>query len=369
MHIRFFTILVLSAILMACTSENGKSLKEADSVIEEYPDSAMSILMSIDRHSLNNRDLPYYALLYTQAQVKTYISLDSDSLISIAFAKYGENTRGDLGIRSNFYTGEVFFNQKKYHEAMRYYLKAYEESKRLNNDYWHAKAAERMTDLFFHFYHYDEAEKFAKEAADYFNKSNRVVNHRYLLALLSIIYLNNNKVDLSYSILDSLYNLSVNEDRVDSTFVEYIEQPLLESAVKLNKREFVDINPNEFFREDMSEGDKIDAVMFLNSISGSDNNQKIKVLLNEISPLATDNDDHTHILYAKYENAKALNDLALAISYVDSLLDYQVLMTEKIIKESITGVQRDFYSDLSIQQKKKSSFLTYIIIVSVATFI
>lgn len=361
MQIRFFAVLFLSVLFTACSTENGNRLKEADFVMEEYPDSAMSILMRIDRHSLNNRDLPYYALLYTQAQVKTYISLDSDSLISIAFAKYGENTRGDLGIRSNFYTGEVFFNQKKHREAMRYYLKAYEESKRLSNDYWHAKAAERMTDLFFHFCNYDEAEKCAKEAADYFNKSNRIINHRYMLGCLSIIYINNNKVDLSYSILDSLYNLSANEEIVDSTFLEYIEQPLFESAVKLNKRDSVNIDPTKFFREDMSDGEKIDVAMLLSTISEGDNNQEIKALLNDVSPLAATDDDITHILYAKYENAKALNDLALAVSYVDSLLEYQDIMTEKIIKESITGVQRDFYSDLSIQQKKKSSFLTYII--------
>ena len=118
--------LLFSLIISACSTESGRQLTYADRIMEEHPDSAMSLLMDIDRNSLKGSDLPYYALLYTQAQVKTDVPLDSDSLISIAYAKYGNDSRGDRGIRSNFYTGEVFFNRKEYREAMRYYLTAYE---------------------------------------------------------------------------------------------------------------------------------------------------------------------------------------------------------------------------------------------------
>lgn len=81
-------------LLSSCKSENGKLLNRADSVMEEHPDSAMMILQGIDRHSLKGNELAYYALLYTQSQVKTDIPLDSDSLIRIAYAKYSDDTRG-----------------------------------------------------------------------------------------------------------------------------------------------------------------------------------------------------------------------------------------------------------------------------------
>ena len=151
---RNLIVILIVILISSCASEQSKILKQADSVMESRPDSAMTLLESIDRSRLTQSELPYYALLYTQAQVKTDVPLDSDSLISIAFAKYGDETTDDRGLRANFYTGEVLFNQQRNPEAMRYFLTVYEESKRLGNDYWRAKAAERISDLFFFAYNY-----------------------------------------------------------------------------------------------------------------------------------------------------------------------------------------------------------------------
>lgn len=63
-----------------------------------------------------------------------------------------------------------------------HYLTAYEESKCPNNDYWLAKAAERIADLFFDAYNYPEAARYRKEAIEYFGKANRVTNQRYAVA-------------------------------------------------------------------------------------------------------------------------------------------------------------------------------------------
>ena len=103
-------IFTLLAMLMgSCSGEDRSMLSQADAVMEQHPDSALAILRTIDRTRLSKRDLPYYALLMTQAQVKTDTPVDSDSLISIAYAKYADAWRGDKGIRSNFYLGEVNF--------------------------------------------------------------------------------------------------------------------------------------------------------------------------------------------------------------------------------------------------------------------
>lgn len=140
---------IIFLILGGCSGKNRSMLEKVDSIIEEKADSALCILNRIDRNSLSKRDLPYYALLMTQAQIKTDLPVDSDSLISIAYKKYDGSWRGDKGIRSNFYMGERFFNRDQSRDAIKFYLSAYEESKRLENPYWRAKAAERIADLFF----------------------------------------------------------------------------------------------------------------------------------------------------------------------------------------------------------------------------
>ncbi|MDE7345217.1 MAG: hypothetical protein K2N48_00560 [Muribaculaceae bacterium] len=370
MHSKFIIPIIFVFLTFSCATENGRRLRDADSVMEEHPDSAMSILMDIDRNALKDSDLPYYALLYTQAQVKTNVPLDSDSLISIAYAKYGADTRGDRGIRSNFYTGEVFFNQEKYREAMRYYLTAYEESKRLRNDYWRAKAAERISDLFFFAYNYDEAEKYAMEASDLFNNVGRQRNHRYSLAQLANILINNGDPDRAYTLLDSLETLILKQDPVDTLFLNYIKFPLVDAMTQTGRIEDSELNGFDFSVANISDRVILDAAILQSQVyevvHKPDN---VKDMLDSVGSLAHSVEDKVHILYARYENAKSIGDLRLAISLVDSMLFYQNKMADEILQESVTGAQRDFYNEMSLRHESKSYILKCMLYCAIGIFL
>ena len=364
-----YTLIILSLILGGCGSETSRTLRHADSVMEEHPDSAMTILSSIDRHTLKDSDLPYFALLYTQAQVKTDVPLDSDSLISLAYAKYGDDTGGDLGIRSNFYTGEVFFNQKKYREAMPCYLTAYEESKRLSNDYWHAKAAERIADLLFFAYKYDESAKFSQEAASLFKQVGRQINHRYTLVQLANILLNDGKSKHAYELLDSLYTLASEEKSIDYAFLDFLKMPLIDAKVKIGKVDDMVLNQVSV-NEEMSDREKIDVVILDSEVSNINGKpQNVKTTLNDLMCYAHSDEDKIHILYARYENAKAVGDLDLAVSLVDSMLYYLNTVAEYALKESITGAQRDFYSQMAVRNEGKSHFMKWMLVMAVIVFV
>ncbi len=96
---RYFSLILIGVLMCACSSPERKLLARADSVMEENPDSALAILEQLDRRSLDKSELPYYALLMTQALVKTDVPVDSDTLISLAYRKYADYRRGDRGIR------------------------------------------------------------------------------------------------------------------------------------------------------------------------------------------------------------------------------------------------------------------------------
>ena len=362
--------LLLSLLISSCSSESGRQLTHADSVMEQYPDSAMSILMAIDRNSLKEPDLPYYALLYTQAQVKTDVPLDSDSLISIAYTEYGSDTKGDRGIRSNFYTGEVFFNRKEYSEAMRYYLTAYEESKRLRNDYWHAKAAERINNVFFFTYNYDDALKYSHEAAIYYNKSRRKSNHRYALGQMAIILMCNGESERAFQLLDSLERRIMDETPVDSALLDYLKLPLIDAMVMIGRGDSIETELMDVSKEKMSNREILDASILKSIIyEDKDKSEEVRDELSEIELLAASNEDKIHILYARYENAKSIGDQALAISLVDSMLYYQNMVAEEIIMGSVTGAQRDFYSEMSLRHENKSRLLKLTLYGSVGVFL
>lgn len=350
------SFILLIWFLSSCANDQTKDLKQADSLMESDPDSAMTILEGIDRSKLTKAELPYYALLYTQAQVKTDIPLDSDSLIYIAYSKYGDEINGDRGLRANFYTGEVFFNQRKNTEAMRCFLTVYEESKHLGKDYWRAKAAQRISDLFFLSYNYDEAEKYLLEAAQIFHQENRISFHRYALAGLANIYIYNGKYLRAYHMLDSLSRLTLNESPVDSAFLTYLTIPLVDATTRIRKVTKEEPTISNFLRAEMPDENPIDvAVLKAKVLDCLGLTESATEKLCSVKELATDNEEKIHLLYARYENALRADNPALALSLVDSLLLFQNKVAEDIIQESITGAQRDFYTEATDRYKAKSS--------------
>ena len=347
-------ITLLALLLSACSGTDRNVLKKADDIIEENPDSALSLLHTIHRSRISSKDLPYYAMLITQAQVKTDITVDSDSLISIAYREYHDDWLGDKGIRSDFYLGEVFYNQERARDAMRHYLSAYEESKRLCNDYWRAKGAERIADLFFNAYNYPEAARYRKEAIEYFGKADRVTNQRYAVADLASDYINDSKYDEAILLLDSVYSKVARENTADSLLLEYIQRPRIDALVAMDRINELDSTDYRLLDKHINNSYNIETMILKSHIlSNYDEN----IIFNNIDSVVlpgTSNEEHAQILFARYKIAKASGNTDLALALVDSLLYYQNTMAENIIKESVTAAERDFYSDMTVRNKRKA---------------
>ena len=84
MPLKYLIILLLA--FASCTADSRHpQLAMADAVMESAPDSAMSILLKVDTAALSQTDKAYYSLLYTQAQIKTWVVVDTDSLFHTAY--------------------------------------------------------------------------------------------------------------------------------------------------------------------------------------------------------------------------------------------------------------------------------------------
>lgn len=97
-NITSLVAIVLFLIMGACNNHpQAPILLEVEKIIEEQPDSALSILNKVENiNQLSEKDHATYCLLLTQAQDLNYITHTSDSLIKIAatyFEKSNDNTR------------------------------------------------------------------------------------------------------------------------------------------------------------------------------------------------------------------------------------------------------------------------------------
>jgi hypothetical protein len=87
---RTFLLVLSIVILSGCTSVKVKNtLKDVESYISERPDSALSVLESIERADLKGRrSEAHHALLHAMALDKNYIDVTDDSLANVAVKYY-----------------------------------------------------------------------------------------------------------------------------------------------------------------------------------------------------------------------------------------------------------------------------------------
>ena len=128
----FFSLLVsvgsilMSVSLSSCSSSvKSPLLLSADSLMEIYPDSALSILESISfPQKLPRADRALYALLLTQARHKNYIALGDDSLIKTAVEYYGDKKKSVRAAKAHYYLGAAYWDMKCISFAVEEYLVA-----------------------------------------------------------------------------------------------------------------------------------------------------------------------------------------------------------------------------------------------------
>jgi len=122
-----FSLLLSITIFFSCNldkSNSAKALLQADSLLEKYPDSALSVLKKIDISTFNQAEKAHYALLMTKVIIKNNIPVKSDSLISTAVEYYKD--KGDLAHKAeaNYYAGRVNLDMKNKKEALNFFFKA-----------------------------------------------------------------------------------------------------------------------------------------------------------------------------------------------------------------------------------------------------
>lgn len=118
--------MVLSVPVSSCSSSvKNPLLLSADSLMEDYPDSALSLLESISSpQQLPGADRAFYALLLTQARHKNYIPLDDDSLIKTAVDYYGDTEKSLKAAKAHYYLGATYRDMGRTSFAVEEYLNA-----------------------------------------------------------------------------------------------------------------------------------------------------------------------------------------------------------------------------------------------------
>ncbi len=158
------------------------TLQRAEALMESAPDSALTLLQTLDTEKFRKRSThARHALLFTQAQDKNYIDETNDSLISIAVDHYRQH--GDVRSRflSLYYKGRVQTNAGDHLNAMLSYAEAEELVEELRDNYYIGLLYTQMGDAYGEYYDFPKSLEAFHKASEHYAKANKCSHCAYAL--------------------------------------------------------------------------------------------------------------------------------------------------------------------------------------------
>ncbi len=179
MKFRYLLIMLLLGVV-SCQqpSSHWSTIQDVNNYIEVAPDSALTVLSSINSEDLNTEEeKATYALLLTMALDKNWIDKTDFEILQPAidyFAKYGTPTEK---LKTLYYQGRIFQNNQKTSLAMECYLNALNQGAESDDFLTKARIFFAQGNIYQDLYEWDKLIEVSLLAADYFNKAG-LVNSR-----------------------------------------------------------------------------------------------------------------------------------------------------------------------------------------------
>lgn len=160
---------LLAVCLMSCSHHTVMdTLRDVDSFIQERPDSALTVLESIDAESLASRESrARYSLLYVTALDKNYIDTTDLDIILPAYEYFVKRGPGADKMRTLFYQGRIYENRKEYDKALHCYFLALDDSSRVDDNRYKFLVNSAISDVFRKNHNPELELKYASDALKY----------------------------------------------------------------------------------------------------------------------------------------------------------------------------------------------------------
>lgn len=160
--------LFIAAILCGCQkSEVSNRLDHAESIMEERPDSALTILKKIDSKTLYGKTKARHALLLSMALDKNYLDKTTFEILQPAINYYNNHDNNTL--RTYYYQGCIFQNKGDVYGALNMFTKGIDISHECDDSLTIARTFVAMACSYQELYDFENYSKSYLEAARVFN--------------------------------------------------------------------------------------------------------------------------------------------------------------------------------------------------------
>lgn len=186
-----YTALLALLLFSSCRRQSDdidSFLHNAESLMNEHPEDALSIIRHIDRRKIySSASEARYALLYSQALDKNYVDVTSDSLTAVAVNYYDRHGTKHERAMAHYYQGRVFSNAGNFDAAIRSYSLAEDAASGTDDYYLLGLINNAVGNLYYDQYDLKEALSRDQRAATYFRLAQSPYNEALAYVGMGIV--------------------------------------------------------------------------------------------------------------------------------------------------------------------------------------
>lgn len=220
-HLTYGITLLLLIFAIGCSDspQPGRIIAQAETIVAEKPDSALTLLRTLEGASFRNRaERAHYALLCAEASERAGLDADNDSLLRIAWEYYEKHPNEIRGFcKTRFYQGRNRLRQGDKPGALRLFLEVEERLRSIDEPYYLGLLYLRIGDVYRAELNFVRAYRYYRDARDLFIRSE--ATRQTAEALLGMTTSALRMRDLTRARRDCTMALELADDLHDDTLV------------------------------------------------------------------------------------------------------------------------------------------------------
>ena len=374
-HIILCLLVVLPFAGCRDHSPVADKLKQAETVMNEHPDSALNLLKGIAQTELQTQaHHARYALLYSQALDKNYIDLTSDSLISIAVDYY--KNRDDVRDKffSYYYLGRIYTNANELIQATLAYMEAEQLVDELGDDYAAGLLYTQMGDIYRDYYDFPKALESYHLSTEHYHKADKPLHKLYGMMSQSAIYKLMKKETDSYHIL---YNTLMEAKEISQTSViRSCLGDLIMLCLDMDKQEEAVFFYNELIHHYSIERMTSSFYASLSLLMAKEKNvEKSQFYINKAWERARTQSDSIHLYYISSQVEQLSSSYQQAYSDLEQSITLQNRSVREALQQPILTAQKNFlhqelqYKEYKLKTERYIRLLVFTILLLVSIII
>ena len=346
--------LIAVSLLFSCSNiknnETALTLQKAEAFMNDRPDSALTLLQTIDKETPTSKELrARHALLISQAFDKNYIDLQSDSIIAPAVKFFEKSGDHEALFKAYYYNARVLSNAGRYTEAMQIYLKAEEMSGKVKDLFAIGLLHSQIGGLNSKYFNYPKAIEYYQKAQEYYRRAGKDTHmHVCDLNLAQAYYENGQKekgIALYMNCLEWAYATGY-----EAIFESCLDQIFLYSMSEDNHG-IIDECIDKYSITSFHPSSMISLGLAYKYASDGDY-QKYETYIRKAWREAENEQDSTCIKFTEYKVLRSKGDLEKAIVKLEWMAHHEDSLVRAILKKPLLQANVSHLDELNSENKE-----------------